>query len=94
MAKNPDERTKELHELLKNERTKRHTTIAVGNTNENTSVVGTSDEYMRTEIKKALTEDEIPAKSKKGNHAEENVIEEAEKRNFFYRNWGKSSDLY
>lgn len=78
MKKNPDKRAKELHDLLEYERTKRHTTTGVGNTESDTVIVGTSEDYMRQEIKEALNDNEITAKSRKGNHAEENVMDEAD----------------
>ena len=78
VKKNPDKRAKELHDLLEYERTKRHTTTAVGNTEHNTVIVGTSENYIRSEIKEALLDNEIPAKSRHGNHAEENVMDEAD----------------
>ncbi len=75
----PDKRAKELHDLIKDERKKRHTTTAVANTQEDQTIVGTSDSYMRKEIKEALLEHETPADLIDGNHAEENVIDMAEK---------------
>jgi len=78
--KNPDKRAKELHDLITDERKKRHTTTSVGNTSEGRSIVGTSEEYLRIEIKKAMQAHEIPAKSRKGNHAEKNVLDEAQQR--------------
>jgi len=79
--KNPDERAKELHDLIEDERKKRHTTTAVGNTEEDITIIGTNEEYLRFEIRKGLHEHEIIAKSRAGNHAEENVVDEAENRN-------------
>ena len=78
--KNPDLRAKELQNLHENERRKRHTTTAVGNTENETSIVGTNEPYLRKEVKTALNDHEIPAKSKEGNHAEENVMDEADER--------------
>lgn len=77
---NPDRRAKGLHNLLLSERTKRHVTISVGNTDGKLSIVGTSELYLRTEIKAALLDYEISAKGRIGKHAEENVIDEAENR--------------
>ncbi len=77
---NPDERAKELHNMLSDERKRKHTTTAVGNTTEDISIVGTNEEYLRMEIRRALESHEIIAKSHPGNHAEENVIREAEAR--------------
>ncbi len=79
--KNPHDRARELHDLITDERKKRHTTTAVGNTAEDTSIVGTNEEYLRLEIRRALSEHEIIARSRAGNHAEENVMEEAQERN-------------
>jgi hypothetical protein len=79
--KNPHDRANELHELITDARKQRNTTTAVGNTAEEVAIVGTNEEYMRLEIRKALFENEILAKSRTGNHAEENVIEEANLRN-------------
>ncbi len=77
---NPDDRAKELHNMISDERKRKHTTTAVGNTTEQISIVGTNEEYMRMEIRRALLSHEIIAKSQPGNHAEENVILEAEAR--------------
>lgn len=90
---NPDERAKELHDLLEYERTKKHTTTAVGNTDEDITIVGTSEDYLRAEIKEALLEHEIPAKSRKGNHAEENVMGEADERNLKITEIGASRPI-
>lgn len=79
--KNPTERAEALHDLIEDERKKRHTTTAVGDTKEEISIVGTNEEYLRPEIRRSLLPHEIIAKSKPGNHAEENVIEEAADRN-------------
>jgi hypothetical protein len=76
-----DKRAKELHDLIENERTKRQTTIVVGNTEEVITIIGTTEEYLRNEIKEALNANEIQAKSTKGNYAEENVMEEADEKN-------------
>ena len=78
--KNPNERANELQNLINSERTKRHTTTAVGNTEQNLVIVGTNEEYMRAEIKMALLKHENPAKSRKGNHAEENIIDYADEK--------------
>jgi len=91
--KNPDKRAKELHNLLENERTKRHTTTAVGNTEQDITIVGTSEDYMRPEIKVTLLEHEIPSKSRKGNHAEENVMDEAGERNLNITEIGASRPI-
>ena len=80
-TKNPHDRARELHDLITDERKKRHTTTAVGNTMEDIFIVGTNEEYLRLEVRKALFEDEIIARSRAGNHAEENVMDEAEARN-------------
>ena len=92
-AKNTDERAKELQNLIESERTKRHTTTAVGNTKQDITIVGTSETYMRPEIKEALLIHEIAAKSKKGNHAEENVIDEAVKQNLNITEIGASRPI-
>ena len=75
--KNPTERAIELHNLIEDDRKRRNTTTAVGNTNSTLTIIGTNDEYMRLEIKKALLDHEIVAKSTPGKHAEENIIAEA-----------------
>lgn len=73
----PDKpRAGELHDLIEDERKRRHTTTAVGDTAEDITI-----EYLRTEVRKALLPHEIIAKSKPGNHAEENIIEEAIEQN-------------
>lgn len=80
LFKNPDQRAKELHNMISDERKQKHTTTAVGNTLEEVSIVGTNEEYLRMEIRKALEPFEIIAKSHPGHHAEENIIMEAETR--------------
>lgn len=77
---NPDRRAKELHNMISDERKRKHTTTAVGNTMEEVSIIGTNEEYLRVEIRKALQPYEIIAKSHPGYHAEENIIMEAEAR--------------
>jgi hypothetical protein len=44
---NPDDRAKALHNLILDERKRKHTTTAVGNTSEEISIVGTNEEYFR-----------------------------------------------
>jgi hypothetical protein len=63
--------------MIEDERKKRHTTTAVGDTDSEITIIGTNEEYLRLEIKRALLKHEIVAKSKLGNHAEENIIDEA-----------------
>jgi hypothetical protein len=52
--KNPTSRAEELHSLIEDERKRRHTTTAVGDTNSEISIVGTNEEYLRAEIRRAL----------------------------------------
>lgn len=75
--KEPTERAEELHELIEDERKKRNTTTAVGDTNSDISIIGTNEIYLRAEIRRGLLPHEIIAKSKPGNHAEENILETA-----------------
>lgn len=91
--KNPEERAKELYNLLPNERTKRHLPTAVGYTIENISIVGTSENYLRPEIKEALNKTGIPANSKQGNHAEENIQEEAGEKQLKVTDIGASRSI-
>jgi hypothetical protein len=91
--KNPDDRAKELHDLIEDERKKRHTTTAVGNTTAQISIVGTNEAYMRLEIREALFEHEVIARSKIGNHAEENVMDEAAERNLILIEIGASRPI-
>lgn len=79
--KDPTERARELHELIEDERRKRHTTTAVGNTETEVSIIGTNELYLRSEIRKGLLGHEIIAKSKPGNHAEENILDTAAEKN-------------
>lgn len=90
---NPENRAIELHNKLSNERTKRHTTTAVGFTDSNISIVGSSEEYLRAEIREALLENEIPAKGKPGNHAEDNVIEVADDKKLTITDIGASRPI-
>ena len=90
---NPEERANQLHDLLPNERTKRHTTTAVGITTENISIIGTSENYLRLELKEAFKENEISAKCKQGNHAEKNILEEAEDKQLTITDIGASRPI-
>ena len=90
---NSHNRAKELHDLIEDERKKRHTTTAVGNTSEDVSIVGTNEEYLRFEIRRALLDHEIIAKSRVGNHAEENVMDEAKERNLRLTEIGASRPI-
>lgn len=92
--KNPHERATILHDLIADERKKRHTTTAVGNTAEGFSIVGTNEEYMRIEIRKALLDYEIIARSRDGNHAEENVMDEADERSLILIEIGASPAIF
>ena len=78
--KDPDERAKELINFIDDEFKKRKITIAVGNTDSDVSLVGTSDKYMQKDVLAAMTENEIVAKPNEGKHAEEDIVTEAEKR--------------
>lgn len=91
--KNPHDRANELHDLIADERKKRHTTTAVGNTTEEIFIVGTNEEYVRMEIRRALFEYEIIAKSRPGNHAEENVMDEATERSLTLLEIGASRPI-
>ncbi len=91
--KNPDLRAKELHEKIKDKRKKDQITTAVGNTSQNIAIIGTSDIYLRKEIRDSLFQYEIEAKSKIGNHAEQNIIEEAIKQNLTVTEIGASRDI-
>ena len=91
--KNPDKRAKELHEKIKDARKKRSTTTAVGNTETDISIVGTSDRYLRKEIRDELDENEKEAPSIVGNHAEQNVMDEAEKQNLTITEIGASRPI-
>lgn len=90
---NPDERASFLHSLIKSSFARNQTTIAVGNTKEKVSIVGTNDKSHRKEVKEQLNENEILAKSKSGNHAEENVVAEAEERNLNLTEVGASRPI-
>lgn len=91
--KNPTERSEELHNLIEDERKRRHTTTAVGDTNSAISIIGTNEEYLRAEIRRALLPHEIIAKSKPGNHAEENILEEAAEKNLTITEIGASRPI-
>ena len=78
--KNPDKRAKDLHNEIKDEFKKRKITIAVGYTDSDFSIVGTSEKYMQEDILNAMNENEIVATPNYDKHAEEDIIAEAEKR--------------
>jgi hypothetical protein len=75
---------------MEDERRRRHTTTAVGDTDTDISIVGTNEIYLRTEIKRGLLPHEIVAKSKPGNHAEENILDTAAEKNLKIVNIGAS----
>jgi len=52
--KNPDKRAKELHNKIRDEFKKRKITIAVGNTEEELAIVGTSEQYLQKDVLKAF----------------------------------------
>ena len=52
--KNPDKRAKELHHKIRDEFKKRKITIAVGNTEEELAIVGTSEQYLQKDVLKAF----------------------------------------
>ncbi len=79
--KTPAERAKEIHNQIQNPIARNLSTIAVMNTEENSVIVGTSEKRLRAEQREVLTENEIEAKSISGDHAEQNVINEAKERN-------------
>lgn len=87
-----DKRAKELHSLL-DKRSQNSSTTAVRNTQEQITLVGTSDKYIRKAIFEALQAHETTAESKLGNHAEENIIEMAEKMNLHLIEIGASRPI-
>lgn len=91
--KDSTKRAQELHDLIEDERKKRHTTTAVGNTDTDISIVGTNEIYLRTDIKRGLLAHEIVAKSKPGNHAEENILNTAAEKNLKIVNIGASRPI-
>mgnify|MGYP006290968907 CR=1 FL=1 len=93
MKKNPGKRAKELHNEIKDEFKKRKITVAVGNTNSDFSLVGTSEKYMQEDVLNAMNEDEIVAKPNYDKHAEEDIIQEAEKRKVKVTNIGASRPI-
>ena len=78
--KDPQERAKELHDLIQDEFKKRKVTIAVGNTDSDFAIVGTSERVMQKDVLKGIKEDEVVAKPNKDKHAEEDIVAEADKR--------------
>lgn len=93
MSKDPDKRSKFLHNLIRSRFTRDRTTIAVGQTKEKISIVGTNDKYHRREVREALEPDEILAKSNEGCHAEENVVRESEERGLHLEAVGSSRPI-
>lgn len=76
---NIDERVKELHSKL-GKVTQTKTTTSVAITKEEIGIVGSSEGKLRKSVAKELYDFEIEAKGKSGKHAEEYVLDEAEKR--------------
>ena len=78
--KNPEERAKELLDKIKDDFKKRKITIAVGKTDSDFSLVGTSEKYMQNDVLNSIEKNEIVATPNQNKHAEEDIIDEAEKR--------------
>lgn len=91
--KDTNDRAKELHEEIKDEFKRRKITIAVGNTTENIALVGTSERYMQSDILKALEEHEIVATPQVGKHAEEDILDEAQRRELTIETMGASRPI-
>jgi hypothetical protein len=89
---NPDDRAKELHSHL-GIVTQDKTTTAVGLTEENIGIVGSSEGRLRKIIRKLLFPFEVEAEGEAGSHAEQNVINEAKKREMKLTNMGASRDI-
>ncbi len=87
-----DKRVKELHGKL-GKITQDKTTTSVGLTEEQIGIVGSSEGRLRKIVKKALYDFEIEAKGQSGKHAEEYVIDEAEKRNLKLTNISASRPI-
>ncbi len=77
---NPNDRAKEIHDVITNKIAHNMSTIAVLTTNSEVVIVGTSESKLRNEQRKILKENELEAESITGNHAEENAIAEAKKQ--------------
>ena len=90
---NPDKRAKELHNKIKDEFKRRKITIAVGNTNKKLSLVGTSERYLQKDVLNAMNKNEIVAKPNINQHAEEDIIDEANKRNLKITEIGASRPI-
>ncbi len=90
---NPDKRAKELHSKIRDEFKRRKITIAVGNTNKEISLVGTSELYLQKDVLNAMNKNEIVAKPNLDKHAEEDIIEEANKRNLKITEIGSSRPI-
>ena len=87
-----DDRAKELKSKIKNKIASNMTTIAVGLTDKET-IIGTNDVRLHKDVKEGLYEDEIVAKCQKNNHAEEDVIAEADNRNLTIKEIGASRNI-
>ena len=93
MKPDPDKHAKELLNKIKDEFKKRKITIAVGNTDEEISIVGTSERYMQKDVLDAIKENEIVAKPNINKHAEEDILEEANARNLRITEIGASRSI-
>ncbi len=91
--KKPDERAKELHSKIRNTIARNQTTIAVGVTENEQTIVGTSDKIMQRDVINALEQNEIVAACQFGKHAEEDVIDEADNRNLTITEIGASRNI-
>lgn len=90
---NPDKRAKELLNKIQDEFKKRKITIAVGNTDSNFAIVGTSEKSMQNDVLDSLNENEIVATPRKGKHAEEDIISEADERDVTVTEIGASRPI-
>jgi len=75
---NQHERAKYLHSKIKNTFAKNQTTIAIGITEDDESIIGTSDNRLRKDVVNELNDDDIIATAHDYNHAEEDIIDEAD----------------
>lgn len=75
---NQRERAKYLKNKIKNTIARNRTTIAIGITEDDDSIIGTSDNRMKKEVLNELDEKDIIATPHDYNHAEEDIIDEAD----------------
>lgn len=93
MKQNPDIRARYLHNEIKDEFKKRKITIAVGNSDNNFSLIGTSEKYLHKDVLNAMSNMEVLANPNYDKHAEEDIIIDADDKDIVIKDIGASRSI-